>query len=393
MLQLETGLNLGDDVTVLTPACGVNLFFSDRSSFGSDGNVTKRDQTLKEATVADVARAAGVSKAQAARALGGYGAVSEQVLSLVLAAADELGYRPNQVAKSMTTGRSNSIGVVVGDIENAHFGLALRGISDEVRTAGYTVVLVNTDEDLDAEVGAVQELLQQRVAGLVVAPCSSTETAHLESAQDRGRAVVLFDRGIHGLDLDTVRVDFADVALQAGRLLLDAGHRRIGYVSSLRFEGPYEHGTDLGLSPVADRVRGIERAFAEAGDEWDPALVQLNAFSEDTLAAACAELLDGPAPATAIVCSDSLIALGVLGRIKERGLRIPEDVSVVAYDDFPWTELVEPPLTVVAQPVYDMGREAARALLRRLGHRVPAERLPLRAHLVERASVGAPAGR
>jgi LacI family transcriptional regulator len=199
---------------------------------------------------------------------------------------------------------------------------------------------------------------------------------------------------LFGLGLDTVRVDFSDSALQVGRLLLDAGHRRIGYVSSLRVEGPYEPGADLGLSPVADRVRGIERAFAEAGDVWDPTLVRLNAFSEDALAAACTDLLDGPSSATAIVCSDSLIALGVLGHIKRRGLRIPEDVSVVAYDDFPWTELVDPPLTVVSQPVYDMGREAARALLRRLGHRVPAERLPLKAHLVERASVGAPpAGR
>ena len=351
--------------------------------------MTKREQAVREATVADVARAAGVSKAQAARALGGYGAVSDQVLSLVVAAADELGYRPNQLAKSMTTGRSNSIGVVVGDIENAHFGLALRGISDEVRDAGYTVVLVNTDEDPEAEASAVQELLQQRVAGLVVAPCSSTETAHLESAQSRGRAVVLFDRGIHGLALDTVRVEFAEAALQVGRLLLDAGHRRVGYVSSLRVKGPYRHGMDLGLSPVADRVEGIQRAYREAGDEWDPALVQLNASSNESLAAACADLLDGAEPATAVVCSDNLIALGVLGQIKRRGLRIPEDISVIAYDDFPWTELVDPPLTVVAQPVYDMGREAARALLRRLGHRVPAERLPLRAQLVERSSVGA----
>lgn len=351
--------------------------------------MTKREQP-REATVADVARAAGVSKAQAARALGGYGAVSEQVHSLVIAAAEQLGYRPNQLAKSMTTGRSNSIGVVVGDIENAHFGLALRGISDEVRDAGYTVVLINTDEDLAAEVGAVQELLQQRVAGLIVAPCSSDDTAHLESAQTNGRAVVLFDRGIRGLALDTVRVDFAEAALQVGRLLLDAGHRRIAYVSSLRMDAPYEPGMDLGLSPVADRVGGIERAFTEAGGQWDPALVRLNAISDEALASTCAELLDGADPATAIVCSDSLIALGVLGHLKRRRLRIPEDISVVAYDDFLWTELVEPPLTVVAQPVYDMGREAARALLRRLGHRVPAERLPLRAHLVERASVGAP---
>lgn len=352
------------------------------------GNVTKREQGVREATVADVARAAGVSKAQAARALGGYGAVSDQVLSLVLAAAEELGYRPNQLARSMTTGRSNSIGVVVGDIENAHFGLALRGISDEVRDAGYMVVLVNTDEDLEAEANAVQELLQQRVAGLIVAPCSSTEAAHLESARAHSRAVVLFDRGVRGWDLDTVRVDFSEAALRVGRLLLDAGHRRVGYVSSLRVQGPYERGMDLGLSPVSDRVGGIERAFSEAGEVWDASLVKLNAASDEALADSCADLLDRPEPATAVVCSDSRIALGVLGQIKRRGLRMPEEISVVAYDDFPWTELVDPPLTVVSQPVYDMGREAARALLRRLGHRVPAEQLPLKAHLIERASVG-----
>src|SRR5213078_3734253 len=114
--------------------------------------MTTPERSNRDATVADVARAAGVSKAQAARALGGYGAVSEQVLSLVLQAADQLGYRPNQLARSMTRGRSNSIGVIVGDIENSHFGLALRGISDLARDAGYTVVLVNTDEDVDIEV-------------------------------------------------------------------------------------------------------------------------------------------------------------------------------------------------------------------------------------------------
>jgi LacI family transcriptional regulator len=226
------------------------------------------------------------------------------------------------------------------------------------------------------------------VAGLIIAPCSSTETAHLESAHDHNRAVVLFDRGVRGWSLDTVRVDFAEAALQVGRLLLDAGHRRVGYVSSLRIDGPYELGMDLGISPVADRVGGIERAFSEAGAEWDRSLVKLNAASDDALAAACADLLDRRDPATAIVCSDNRIALGVLGQIKRRRLQIPEDVSVVAYDDFPWTELVDPPLTVVSQPVYDMGREAARALLRRLGHRVPAEQLSLKAHLVERASVG-----
>ena len=342
----------------------------------------------REATVADVAREAGVSKAQAARALGGYGSVSEQVLSLVLSAADRLGYRPNLIAKSMNSGRSNSVGVVVGDIENPHFGLALRGISDEVRKAGYTVVLANTGEQLEAEVEAVELLQEQRVAGLIVAPCSSTDTAHLKSVLDSRRPLVLFDRRVRTLEVPSVMVDFQEPALQVGRILLEAGHRRIGYVSSLKSPQPYARGAELGISPVSERIEGIERAFDEAGETWDRALVKLNATSAEAIAAATAELLDAPEPATAVVCSDSLIAMEVLRQLRRRDLRIPEDISVVAYDGFPWTELVEPPLTVVAQPVYEMGQEAARWLLAQLRGEAPQPGPNLAAELVERRSVG-----
>ena len=152
----------------------------------------------RDITVADVAKAAQVSKAQAARALGNYGAVSDDVRERVLAAAEELAYRPNELARSMNTGKSNTIGVVVGDIENPHFGLATRGITDTAKKSGFNVILVNTDEETAAEVDAVRVLLDKRVDGLIVAPASSVETQHLQRVHDSGRPLVLLDRTAGG---------------------------------------------------------------------------------------------------------------------------------------------------------------------------------------------------
>ena len=135
-----------------------------------------------------------MSKAQAARALGNYGAVSDDVRERVLAAAEELAYRPDELARSMNTGKSHTIGVVVGDIENPHFGLATRGITDTAKKSGFNVILINTDEDTGAEIDAVRVLLDKRVDGLIVAPASSVETQHLQRVHESGRPLVLLDR-------------------------------------------------------------------------------------------------------------------------------------------------------------------------------------------------------
>ena len=138
-------------------------------------------------TVADVARAAGVSKATAARVLGGYGTVSDKVREKVLAVAKSLDYRPNELARSMTTGRSGAIGVVVGDIENPFFSAAVRGITDVARAAGFTVILANSGEDIAAERDAIRTLMARRVDGLIVTPSRSREIDHLRDVQRTGR--------------------------------------------------------------------------------------------------------------------------------------------------------------------------------------------------------------
>lgn len=346
----------------------------------------------RDITVADVAKAANVSKAQAARALGNYGAVSDDVRERVLAAAEELSYRPNELARSMNTGKSHTIGVVVGDIENPHFGLATRGITDTAKKSGYNVILVNTDEEETAEVEAVHVLLDKRVDGLIVAPASSVETEHLRRVYDSGRPLVLLDRAAAGLEVETFAADMTAISYDSTRYLLEAGHRRIAFVSTLKTDRPYVAGMELASSQISERLDGMRRAFEEKGLSQPVDLVRLNAGDAESIKRITRHLLEGPDAATAIVASDGLIALSIVEAIQELGLSIPADVSFLMYDDFAWTRLTTPPLTVIAQPVYEMGIAAASALIRQIEGRKPsAPSTELTARLVRRGSVGSPA--
>ena len=228
----------------------------------------------REVTVADVARKAGVGKSTASRALGAYGAVSAEVRLRVLAAAEDLNYRPNEVARTMNTGRSRTIGVIVGDIENPYFSVAIRGISDAANEAGYDVILANTSENLEAEVHAVRVFLDKRVDAIIAAPSSAYEVQHLRDIHAPGRPLVLLDRKIAGLDAVPVEVRIAPAAHEATSALVALGHRRIAYISALTTDGERFSGFPLGISSVEDRLRGILRALEESGISLDSELIR-----------------------------------------------------------------------------------------------------------------------
>lgn len=342
----------------------------------------------REVTVTEVAAAARVSKATAARALGGYGAVSEAVRDRVLLAADELGYRPNALAKSMNTGRSNTIGLVVGDIENPFFAHATRGAWDVARAAGYDLIVSNSDEEMGAESDAISVLLDKRVDGILVSPASSIETQTLQTVLDVGRPLVLFDRCAPALDVDAVVADNEVGAFELATLLIAAGHRRIAFISTIAHDGDYVRGDELGSTSVGDRVAGLLRA-ADGSEASEP-VIRLNA-RRDGIDTVTRSVLAGPDRATAIIASDSLVALAVFRTIRELGLEIPRDVSLVSFDDADWTAITTPAITVMAQPIYEVGAEAARMLLRRIaGDRGPAAQVRLPQSLLERASVAPP---
>jgi LacI family transcriptional regulator len=181
----------------------------------------------------------------------------------------------------------------------------------------------------------------------------------------------------------------AKISHEATSYLLEAGHRRIAFISTLKTEGPYKPGMTLDSSQIADRLEGMRQAYLECGLPFPEDLVRLNAGDSESIRSVTREVLRGPDQATAVVASDGLIALGVVEAIQELGLSIPDDVSFLMYDDFAWTRLTAPPLTVIAQPVYNMGLAAAKALIRQIEGLPPAPPAQFTATLVRRGSVGA----
>lgn len=352
----------------------------------------RRPRRPRPVTVADVARAAQVAKATAARALGGYGAVSAQVRERVLAAARLLDYRANELARTMATGRSGSIGVVVGDIENPFFGLAVRGISDAGKEAGFAVLLANSAESVAEEQAAVELLAAKGVDGLIVAPAERQTGAHLADVLARGRPLTLLDREVAGVAADAAVVDGKAAALAATRHLLAAGHRRIAYVTATaaadwRYGGPEQ----IKLTSVLGRIEGFLAAAGAAGLSEPERPVCLGATDTARAQRILAEILSSADSPTAVLASDSKIALEVLRAAKSLHLSVPQQLSLVAFDDADWTSAVDPAVTVVAQPTYELGVAATRMLLDRIaGHDGAPRRCVLEAGLIARNSVAAP---
>ncbi|MBY5753889.1 substrate-binding domain-containing protein [Rhizobium leguminosarum bv. viciae] len=343
----------------------------------------------RSVTVADVAKAAKVSKATAARVLGGYGVVSAKITDQVMAAAAALEYRPNELARSMSTGRSGIIGVVVGDIENAFFSLAVRGISDAARLAGFNVIIANSGEELDAEKSAVDLLIGKRVDGLIVTPARCDSFDHLQHVRRAGVPLVLFDRAIPELDVDAVTGDDREAAIAATRYLIGQGHRRLAYVSAMDAE---DGGlTDIGRisnSAVRERVEGFVSVLTEAGLPNPLRYVRLGATNQEQTDGVIKHLLSDSAAPTALLASDSLVGLRIFKSLQSLGLSIPKDVSMISFLDADWTSVTVPPITIVDQRVYEMGKLAGERLIARI-ERTPlaVERLRVSTSLVVRGSV------
>jgi LacI family transcriptional regulator len=345
------------------------------------------------ATIHDVARAAGVSRSTASRALAGYGVVSKDAAERVLAAATALGYRANGVARSMKTGRSNTLGAVVADIENAFFARAMRGFTDLARSKGFQVILTNTDEDPALEASAVRVFQERRVDGMVVTPASLDEGGHLRAAHEAGVPIVLLDRRVPGLPVDVVHIDNVSAARETIDRLIAVGHRKIAMITGVtQVELAIEPlKAPPGVSTSRDRLEGYRQALVAAGIEFRWDYVRTADFHLTAARIEAGRLLRMRDRPTAVFATDSTNALGVLLALRDVGLEAPGDVSVVAFDDADWADVVEPGLSVMAQPVYEMGRLAAARLVARVG----GESLRPKDHVLEtrwlsRDSVAAP---
>ncbi len=350
------------------------------------------------ATLPQVARRAGVSTATAARALGGYGSVRESTRERVLDAAEELGYRANVLARSMITGSTHTLGVLMSDIENPFFRRSLRGIADTARNRGFEILLANTDEELDKERTAVTLLAERRVDGLVICPADAGDRAHLRDVVASGIPVVLIDRTVAGLSADTVGIDNRKAARQATERLLALGHERIAILTGgtpeigERLLRPDMKGVErLSATTVGARAAGYRDAMSAADVAMRPEYLSANGFRREDAVDEVRKLMSLAEPPTAVLAFDSIQSLGALQAFRELGLHCPDDVSLLGFDDAEWADVVSPPLSVVTQPAYEIGVAACDLLLARIGGD---DRRPVHHRLattfIDRESVAAP---
>ncbi|MGV9310071.1 MULTISPECIES: LacI family DNA-binding transcriptional regulator [unclassified Nonomuraea] len=325
------------------------------------------------ARIKDVAAHAGVSVATVSRVLNDHPSVTPETRDRVYAAMSALRYVPNAVARSLRTEATRTLGLIIGDILNPFFTELARGVEDEARRAGYTVIIGNADERAEEQDHYVRTLVGQRVDGLLICPTAEV-TPLVQELVSTARPLVFLDRTISGLDVPFVRADGARAIAGLVAHLKEMGHRRIAFAS-----GPAT------LSTGRERTDAFVAAMTGAGLEVRPDYLAAGDFREGSGRAITARLLDLAEPPEAIFFGDNLMTLGGLDEIRARGLRIPDDVAVASFDDVTWFVHVDPPITAIAQPTAELGRRAVRLLLDRVAGR-PAESVALPAELVIRRS-------
>lgn len=308
-------------------------------------------------TMRDVARLAGVSVATVSAVVNGKQVVRPVVVARVQDAMKALNFHPDHVARSLRVKKTTTMGAVVPDFSSGFFVDVLRGIEDAARNVGYSVLLCNSDDDVEQEQRHLKALLSRRVDGILLA---STDLYSIADTQLRsGTPIVLFDRVPPGYRGAAVVVDNVDAAYRATKHLIELGHRAIAFIAGR-----------LDLSTASDRAEGFRRALEDAHLPLSGAYFKRGDYHPESGYQNGLELLKLQHRPTAIVSSNGLMTLGLLRAVHELHVRCPEEVSIIGFDEpapdsygFSLSTLLRPELTVVAQPGYEVGRQSAQTLL------------------------------
>lgn len=306
------------------------------------------------ATIRDVAEKAGVSVATVSHVINGTRYVSSELTERVEEAMGQLGYRPNSVARSLKTDKTQAIGLVASDLSNPFFSTLLRGVEDRALEDDYSLIVCNTDETLTKEKLYVDLLSQRKVDGLLIAPTGKSDE-NLVALQERDIPLVFIDRKVEGVQAEAVLSDNVDGSASATNHLVDLGHLRIGII--------------LGLEEVntsQERLKGYCQALEDHHISYDPELVKRGYSQVAGGLEATKELLSLTSPPSAIFSTNNLMTIGAMQGIQEAGFTCPEDVSLVGFDDFEWASTFKPRLTTVAQVPYEIGSRAADILFDRI---------------------------
>ncbi|MCW2699609.1 MAG: rbsR 2 [Blastococcus sp.] len=309
------------------------------------------------ATMAEVARLAGVSASTVSHVLNGTRNVAPDTEVLVRQALESTGYRHNLAARALATQSTDTIGLAMSVLTNPYFAELVRDIERQFRAAGYTLVLADTNDDPDVEVQVIEHLLARRVSGLIVSPLEgdATLTRCLQGLLDEQFPLLVLDRR-SALPCDQVFSECVDSTAFLTSHLASAGHTRIAFVAG-----------NMASMSARDRLAGYRRAVEELGLDADDELVIAGESDEAITERRVAEYLTGTSrPASALVVSNNQMTLGTMRAVKKTGWKVPRDLALVCYDDFPWAELFDPQVSAMSQDAVRLASTAADMLLQRI---------------------------
>ncbi len=307
-------------------------------------------------TIKDIARELNISVSTVSRALRGLPDVNAATRRSVETLARKLDYHPNAVALSLVKSKTYTVGVIIPNFVIHFYSSAIGGIQDVLSQAGYNIMICQSNENYDTEVANVQTLLNSRVDGLIVSQSKETEDlAHFSAVIDKGVPLVSFNRTLDGLHASRVEVDDYQGAYHAVEYLIRTGYRRIAHIA-----GPQ----NLQLS--RHRYQGYLDALNSCQLTTEDAYIRYCDFSIESGRKAMHELLLLPDMPDAVFVVSDYPAYGVIAELKARGINIPDEVAVIGFTDEPFSSLIEPTLTTVSQPTYEIGRETARLFLQQL---------------------------
>ena len=314
-------------------------------------------------TIKDLAATLGISPSTVSRALRDHPDISDKTKKAVSELAAKHHYQPNQIAKSLQNSQSNTIGVIVPEIRHHFFSTVISGIEDVAYEAGYTIMVCQSNERLAREIINTHALVSNRVAGLLVAVSTETSThEHLAGVLKQGIPLVQFDRVVEELTTSKVIVDDFQAAYGAVKHLIDLGYRRIGHLSGAQCIAMNRH-----------RFNGFRQAMQDHGLPIEQHHVIYEGYREEDGHRGAERFLAMEDMPEAILAINDPVAVGAYSRFKEAGKRIPKDIALVGFSDNPEAALIDPPLTTVYQPAYEMGRCAFSLLMDELNPEGPSE--------------------
>ena len=341
--------------------------------------------TEAKISIKDIARAAGVSHSTVSRSLSDSPLVNSETKARIRQLSIEMGYTPNAAARSLVMGRTRTVGVVVTTIADPFIAEVTQGIESTAYEHGYSVILASSNSDPSREIAAVEMLRSKRVDGVIVTS-SRVGALYQDHLERIGVPVVLINNHSEqsGRYTFSITVDNEHGGHLATRHLVELGHRRIAYIAA-----QVNHSSNMG------RLAGYRQALSEAGIPFDPAMVLAGNGRVEGGERCWSQLAALTNPPTAVFCYNDMTAIGLLRDVRQVGLMVPQDVSIVGFDDIPFASYVYPALTTIAQPKFEMGQQATEMVLALMkaqaSNDVQAADITIKGELIVRESSGVPA--